>query len=442
MAYSDKKKPNLAHTSFKSDSDTDTSTESDTSNLDKPIEDSMMKRVKGYPTTDTDMHFDLFANEEKVKDINNIIHHQRHEGGDDEGYSDNLDDYVKKTESDSSSSQSQSRSPRSPHSSIRQSTRKEFNEEEEMHKKLEMLKKLGELSRLGVKISQNYTMNSSLKSMEFEYALHADMRKKHNGVKWLSNLMVHIIKGVEWSNDYFDPFGFELNGWAEHVNDDIDEYYEVLGELHDKYFSSGQEIPPELKLMFMISGSAVSFHMQKKFFGNVPNLQDALKSNPKLADKLKANEEEILKKTRDIQMLKEKEQIWLKQQDDQSEYLESELARQKQKIQDLERQLMMQRSDTRSNSSVRQSRAPRNQTTMRPPSLPASLRNIAPFKDNKSTDSTSSSVRYNPNIDKILGTDNKSLVDDMSSIGSNGSVGSDGIKKRRGRPPKTLKINT
>ena len=55
-----------------------------------------------------------------------------------------------------------------------------LSQEEIMVRKLEMLCKLCELSNAGAKLSQNYSLNSDLKMMKFEYELHKNLRAKQN----------------------------------------------------------------------------------------------------------------------------------------------------------------------------------------------------------------------------------------------------------------------
>jgi hypothetical protein len=193
-----------------------------------------------------------------------------------------------------------------------------------------MLRKLGELTQYGVKLSQNYHMNSDYKAMKYEYELHRSIRDKQNGVKWLSNMMLNACWGMELANDKFNPFDFKLKGWSEQMSEDIGDYYDVFGELYEKYFKAGKPVPPELKLFFMISGSAIKFHLANVAMNSLPNIGDMMNKNPSLADKLRAQaasdkirqqnsktreafntaaEREHMtanKKTSDIQMLKDK----------------------------------------------------------------------------------------------------------------------------------------
>ena len=75
-------------------------------------------------------------------------------------------------------------------------------------------------------------------------------------------MLMAFVSGLEFLNNKFDPFDLKLDGWAEAVNENMDEYDEVFGELHQKY-SSKAKIAPELKLLFMLGGSGLMLHMTK-----------------------------------------------------------------------------------------------------------------------------------------------------------------------------------
>ena len=75
---------------------------------------------------------------------------------------------------------------------------------------------------------------------------------------------------------------FKLDGWSEQVNENIEEYNEVFEELHDKYKEKAK-IAPELKLLFMMGGSAFMYHITNSMFKNsVPGMEDIMKQNPDL----------------------------------------------------------------------------------------------------------------------------------------------------------------
>jgi len=212
--------------------------------------------------------------------------------------------------------------------------------EDEIHlEKLDMLRKLGELTQRGVTLSQNYNMNSDLKSMKYEYNLHASIKAKQNTINWASSMMMNCVYGLEMMNDKYDPFSLKLKGWSEHMNKDINSYYDVFGELYEKYSQPGNPVAPEIKLLMMLSGSAIKFHLTNTMLNSLPNVMDKFKDNPELAEKLRQqaladkmkemNEKEqenlqnyvnnqhdiAVQKADDIKMLSEKKQEFMRQQE-------------------------------------------------------------------------------------------------------------------------------
>ena len=159
--------------------------------------------------------------------------------------------------------------------------------EELMLRKLDMLRKLSELAQAGVKLSQNYNMNSDYKMMKYEYELHKGIRAKQNGVNWMSSMSLNLIYGMEMLNDKYNPFDLKLKGWSEQMNADINNYYDVFGELYEKYNQPGKNMAPELKLLLMVSGSALKFHLTNTMMSNLPTLNTQLDEDPVLAEQLR-----------------------------------------------------------------------------------------------------------------------------------------------------------
>jgi hypothetical protein len=154
-------------------------------------------------------------------------------------------------------------------------------------KKLEKFAKLMHIkNNLGISLTQNYSLNSKYEDMEFELQYHTNMMNKKKGVELWKSFISNGVTAMEFMNDRFDPFGFKLSGWSEHVKVGIDDYDEVLGELYEKYKGKGKKIEPEIKLMIMIVTSAATFHASKTLGDTIPGLDDVLKNNPELIHKL------------------------------------------------------------------------------------------------------------------------------------------------------------
>jgi hypothetical protein len=91
-----------------------------------------------------------------------------------------------------------------------------------------------------------------------------------------------IINGIEFLNNRFDPFDVKLDGWGEQINENITDYDEIFGELHDKYKSKAS-MSPELKLLFQLGGSAMMVHMTNTMFKSaMPGMDDIMRQNPDL----------------------------------------------------------------------------------------------------------------------------------------------------------------
>lgn len=155
--------------------------------------------------------------------------------------------------------------------------------EELMRKKFELVRKLEALEAKGVKLTKHYTMESSLAEMEGEYEMIVSEKEKQNSIKFQGKMLLACVNAIEFLNGKFDPFDFKLDGWAESVNENLDDYNEIFEELHEKY-RSRTKIAPELKLLFQLGGSAVMLHMTNSMFKSaMPGMDDIMRQNPELA---------------------------------------------------------------------------------------------------------------------------------------------------------------
>ena len=165
---------------------------------------------------------------------------------------------------------------------VEEENKPKLSQEELLKEKFEILKKLEQLEEKGVKLSKKYTMESSLLEMKGEYEMIISQREKSASIKFQSKMLMACITGLEFLNNRFDPFDVKLDGWGEQVNDNIDDYDEIFGELHEKYKSKAK-MAPELKLLFQLGGSAIMVHMTNTMFkSSMPGLDDIMRQNPEL----------------------------------------------------------------------------------------------------------------------------------------------------------------
>lgn len=158
----------------------------------------------------------------------------------------------------------------------------QMTEEEILNAKRELLYQFERLERKGMQLPKKFTMASNLEEMKLELDRLKRDREVDQSVKFQRKVMMTVVTGMELLNNKFDPVGARLDGWSESINDNIDDYDEVFEELHDKYKGTAK-MAPELKLLFMLGGSAFMFHMTNTMFKTqMPGMEEILKKNPDL----------------------------------------------------------------------------------------------------------------------------------------------------------------
>ena len=158
----------------------------------------------------------------------------------------------------------------------------QLTKEQLLAEKFKYLRKLEHIESKGVKLSKKYSMDDSLDQMRGEYEMLMAEREKKNSVKFQGKILTACVTALEFLNNRFDPFDFKLDGWSESVQENIDDYDEIFGELHQKY-SSKAKMAPELKLLFQLGGSAVMLHMTNTMFKSaMPGMDDIMRQNPEL----------------------------------------------------------------------------------------------------------------------------------------------------------------
>ncbi len=157
-----------------------------------------------------------------------------------------------------------------------------LSRDEMLREKFKYLRKLEALEKKGVELSKKYSMESSLQEMMGEYETIMDEKTKQNSVKFQGNMLMAVINGIEFLNNKFDPFDIKLDGWSDQVQENITDYDDIFGELHEKYKSKAS-MAPELKLLFQLGGSAMMVHMTNTMFkSSMPGMDDILRQNPDL----------------------------------------------------------------------------------------------------------------------------------------------------------------
>jgi len=287
----------------------------------------------GLQPTETNMMVEFFANTDKLIDSDKRVYYEKdhHDtGGGDNNYEDDLDDDVDKyskptvfqkaKELPKQASAHENERNTSDGKHVKSKHETTSHEEAENNastadgddvskwtteklrcQKLVMMRKLGELMQRGIVLSQNYGLHSDYNEMKFEYELHSGIQNKKNAVEWMSGAMYSIIKGLEMLNDNYNPFDIKFEGvWSNGVGSNIANYYEVLGELYEKYTSSGQPIAPEFKLFLMLTGSAINIQMHKGVMNLMPSAAKTLDEDPETINELRQKAEMKAEKLNEV----------------------------------------------------------------------------------------------------------------------------------------------
>jgi hypothetical protein len=162
------------------------------------------------------------------------------------------------------------------------SSQPKLSKDELLREKFKFLRRLESLEKKGVELTKKYNMDSDLAEMQGEYEMIMEEKTKQNSVKFQGNMMMAIINGIEFLNNRFDPFDIKIDGWGEQINENINDYDDVFGELYEKYKSKAT-LAPELKLLFQLGGSAMMVHMTNTMFKSaMPGMDDIMRQNPDL----------------------------------------------------------------------------------------------------------------------------------------------------------------
>tara|TARA_B100000963_G_C22636555_1_gene677938 strand:+ start:1332 stop:2636 length:1305 start_codon:yes stop_codon:yes gene_type:complete len=157
-----------------------------------------------------------------------------------------------------------------------------MTKQEMLKEKFNILRKLENLERKGVQLTKKYSMESNLMEMKGEYENIVSEKEKKNSVKFQGKVLTALITGIEFLNGRFDPFDLKLDGWSEQLNENLEDYDEIFGELYEKYKSKAS-MSPEMKLIFQLAASGMMIHMTNTMFKSaVPGMDDIMRQNPDL----------------------------------------------------------------------------------------------------------------------------------------------------------------
>lgn len=308
-------------------------------------------------------------------------------------------------------------------------------------KKMEKYAELLAIKNTGIKLTKDYNFNSDYEEMCFEVKYWTNYKKKKDAVNLGKGFMMNAVTALEFMNERYDPFGLKLKGWSDQMQIGLEGYDTVFGQLYEKWKGSGREMEPEIKLILMVSASAVSFHASKKMADSLPGLDKILESNPELLSKLQgAINENISKGNAKPEVTEDESKVKMYEQMQQ-------LKKQQAKFDELKKK----QNDIQENTDRLQEQLNRNKQNSTESNNKGGIQNIldkiraqnaVENADNVLNDSTDSSERVS-----VKSTIGHEELDDSSnnSSGKNETLtlGSDGKPKRRKRRGKsTITITT
>jgi hypothetical protein len=148
--------------------------------------------------------------------------------------------------------------------------------------KADLLNKLARLSKKGFTVNQRLNAYSSLQELRTEFKRIMYGIEVDQSVKFSRRMMVACVSGLEFLNKRYNPIDVHLDGWSESVMENLDDYDGIFEELYVKY-KTKMNVAPEVKLIMMLGGSAMMFHLTNSMFkAAIPNMSDVMKQNPEL----------------------------------------------------------------------------------------------------------------------------------------------------------------
>jgi hypothetical protein len=152
--------------------------------------------------------------------------------------------------------------------------------------KADLINKLGRLEKRGFTINKRLNAYSPVDELRTEvkritYSIDVD-----KSIKFSRRMLIACVTGLEFMNKRYNPFELQLDGWSENIMENVDDYDEVFEELYVKYRTK-MHVAPEVKLIMMLGGSAMMFHLTNSMFKSVmPNVNDVMKQNPGLVNNM------------------------------------------------------------------------------------------------------------------------------------------------------------
>ena len=154
--------------------------------------------------------------------------------------------------------------------------------------KTDLLNKLARLEKKGFNVNKRLNAYSNIEELRSEVKRITYSIDVEQSIRFSRRMLIACVTGLEFLNKRYNPFEIQLEGWSESVMENVDDYDGVFEELYVKYRSK-VSVAPEIKLIMMLGGSAMMFHLTNSMFKTaLPNMNDVIKQNPDLVKNMMA----------------------------------------------------------------------------------------------------------------------------------------------------------
>jgi hypothetical protein len=163
--------------------------------------------------------------------------------------------------------------------------------------KADLINKLGRLEKKGFAVNKRLNAYSNVEELRTEVKRITYSIDVEQSIRFSRRMLVACVTGLEFLNKRYNPFEIQLEGWSESIMENVDDYDGVFEELYVKYRSK-ISVAPEVKLIMMLGGSAMMFHLTNSMFKSVmPNMNDVMKQNPDLIKNMMSAVQNTTRKT-------------------------------------------------------------------------------------------------------------------------------------------------
>lgn len=124
----------------------------------------------------------------------------------------------------------------------------------------DLMYKLSRAARTSTFHVKTFPYNADVRELRAEVGRIKAEQDVTASIAFQRHMLMTICSGLEMANRKFDMMDLSLDGWSESVIEDIGKYDPIFEKLHAKH-ASRMNVPPEVQLILMVGGSALTWHL-------------------------------------------------------------------------------------------------------------------------------------------------------------------------------------